>query len=166
MTAWSLPWVFHKRKLFLEPTTLWYTLLLTAIVVCIHVHTYWHSWPYVHERSWAYLLELLICQGLFKGRHHSGSAFCLHAVIRIAWAGNGGLGLVLSLHAYKLTYIIHPCTPMHTLHSELWSTPHSERQQNHNYLQLYIGRLTARARLQKCSHISMLTWWNVDPRSQ
>ena len=64
--------------------TLWYTLLLIAIFVCIHVHTYWHSWLYVNEWSWVYLLELLICQGLFKGRHHSGSAFCLHAVIRIA----------------------------------------------------------------------------------
>ena len=43
----------------------------------------------------------------------------------------------------------------------------SERQQNHNYLQLHIGRLTARARLQKCGHISIICspgeMWIPDP---
>ena len=55
---------------------------------------------------------------------------------------------------------------MYTLHSELWSTPHFKRWQNHNYLQLYTGRITTTAQLQKCGYSSMLSWWNMDPRSE
>ena len=52
-------------------------------------------------------------------------------------SGNGpmgtlhlGLGLVAEdkVFMHTHTYYTHACTPMHTFHSELWSTPHSKQR--------------------------------------